>query len=146
MLTQVVKFTSMGSAAAVENEERIPETLPVTMSAVVADGIIASNARKGKRADGLPDAMNSLCSATVKEHSDDLPNKLSEGKKQKTAQGLTAAYSEAKKAEFVLGKEQLEWKIRHDKGLLAFNKASNYEEIRIKQREVEIKESCYRTD
>ena len=41
------------------------------------------------------------------EHSEDLPNKLSEGKKQKT-QGLTAAYSDAKKAETALGKEALE--------------------------------------
>jgi hypothetical protein len=68
-----------------------------------------------------------------------LPNKLSEGKKQKTAQGLTAAYSEAKKAEFALGKEQLDWKIHHDKELLALNKENNHEEIRINQREVEIK-------
>ena len=41
------------------------------------------------------------------EHSEGLPNKLSEGKKQKT-QGLTAAYSDAKKAETALGKEALE--------------------------------------
>jgi len=118
------------------NEERTPEAL--TMSAVVTDGINASNARKGKRSDDLPDALKSLCSATVKEHSDDLPNKLSEGKRQKQAQGLTAAYSEAKKAEFKLVKEQLEWKIQHDKELLALNKENNYEEIRIKQREVDV--------
>ena len=132
---------NMDSADAGGNEERTPEALPVTMSAIVTDGIVASNARKGKLADGLPDALKSLCSATVKAHTDDLPNKLSEGK-QKTAQGLTAAYSEAKKAEFALGKEQLEWKIRHDKELLAFNKENNYEEIRIKQREVDVKEKA----
>ena len=70
---------------------------------------------------------------------EDLPNKLSEGKKQKTAQGLTAAYSEAKKAEAALGKEELEWKIQHETELLALNKENRYEELRIKQQEVDIK-------
>jgi len=95
--------------------------------------------KKVKRIDGMPESLKALCTATIKVHSEDLPNKLSEGKKQKTSQGLTAAYSDAKKAEAALGKEALEWKIQHEKELLALNKENHFDELRIKQQEVDIK-------
>ena len=125
----------------IRDENQMPEsvTVPAPVTHDVASVDVAASSKKGKRVDGVPDSVKTLCATTVKDHSEDLPNKLSEGKKQKTAQGLTAAYSEAKKAEAALGKEELEWKIQHETELLALNKENRYEELRIKQQEVDIK-------
>ena len=108
-----------------DNEAVItPEAVSTSYSlANDLNATVFTSAKKTKRHDGLPDSMKALCAATVKEHSEDLPNKLSEGKKQKT-QGLTAAYSDAKKAETALGKEALEWKIQYEKELLVSNKGT----------------------
>lgn len=53
-----------------------------------------------KESSPVPDDLKDLCSSTVKEHSKNLPNALSEAKRQKTqGGGLSGAYSEAKQVE-----------------------------------------------
>ena len=67
--------------------------------------------KKDKRESSpVPDDLKDLCSSTVKEHAKNLPNALSEAKRQKTqGGGLSGAYSEAKQVEAKLKRDELEW-------------------------------------
>jgi len=67
-----------------------------------------------KESSPVPDDLKDLCSSTVKEHSKNLPNALSEAKRQKTqGGGLSGAYSEAKQVEAKLKRDELEWQKQH---------------------------------
>jgi hypothetical protein len=89
----------------------------------------------------VPDDLKDLCSSTVKDHAKNLPNALSEAKRQKTqGGGLSGAYSEAKQVEAKLKRDELEWQKQHQTEKFMWDKENYADSFLLKKKEVEIKE------
>ena len=69
-----------------------------------------------------------------------LPNVLSEVKRQKTQGGLSGAYSEAKQVEAKLKRDELEWQKQHQSEKFMWDKENYIDSFMLKKKEVEIKE------
>jgi len=98
--------------------------------------------KKGKKdSSQVPGDLRDLCSSTVKEHAMNLPNVLSEVKRQKTqGGGLPGAYSEAKQVEAKLKRDELEWQKQHQSEKFMWDKENYIDSFMLKKKEVEIKE------
>ena len=105
------------------------------------DTAIKKDKKDKRESSSVPDDLKDLCSSTVKEHAKNLPNALSEAKRQKTqGGGLSGAYSEAKQVEAKLKRDELEWQKQYQSEKFMWDKENYMDSFALKKKEVEIKE------